>query len=190
MGSSIVSNQVLILFRPVYTDSGSSTELLFADSLAVYDIRSVDSIRAALAREYAVDLQAQARKIARDLHRYPPLPFYLPDPNRPEGGRVFIPLKMRTSRVARDRVYGYVDLHYIERLEPALNHCLLNLTSGHSIELPCSLGTARGSLAVGREIADRYLRTSSCEEEQIIQAARLLLGRLNRIEDYLNRLTR
>lgn len=67
MPSAWPVSKLPIPFRPVYTDTGSSTELLFADSTALYDSRSVESIRLALAREYAVDLKAQARKIARGI---------------------------------------------------------------------------------------------------------------------------
>lgn len=55
------ASAVPILFRPVYTNTGSSTEMLFADSPPVYDNRSVDSVRLALAREYAMDQKALAR---------------------------------------------------------------------------------------------------------------------------------
>jgi hypothetical protein len=58
MPSAWSASAVPILFRPVYTDTGSSTELLFAHSPAIYDNHSVDSIRLALAREYAADLKA------------------------------------------------------------------------------------------------------------------------------------
>ena len=76
MPSAWPVSKIPILFRPVYTNTGSSTELLFTDYLPAYDKRSVDSIRLALAREYAVDLKAQARKIARDFERCSPLPFF------------------------------------------------------------------------------------------------------------------
>lgn len=99
-----------ILFRPVYTNTGRFTELQFADSPPVYDNRSVDAVRLALAREYAVNLKAQARKIARDFKRCSPLPFFLPEPARKDGGRVFVPFKMRRPRITRNRVYGFANL--------------------------------------------------------------------------------
>ncbi|MGS0765304.1 hypothetical protein [Syntrophomonas curvata] len=180
-----------VLFRPLYTDSGSSTELLYADAVVNIESRSVDSVRSSLAKEFAIDLQAQARIIARDFNRYPPLPFFLPEPTRADGGRVYVPLKMRKPRVARDRVYGYIDLAYIDRPEPGgKGSSLLYLTTGESFELFCSFSTARASISLGRDVANRYLRPAPAEEDQVIQAAHILLKRLNRIETYLEHLTR
>jgi hypothetical protein len=190
MPSAWPVSKIPILFRPVYTNSGSSTELLFTDYLPAYDKRSVDSIRLALAREYAVDLKAQARKIARDFKRCSPLPFFLPEPARKDGGRVFVPFKMRRPRITRDRVYGYADLTYIDRLEPDQRNCRLHLTTGAVVELLCSATTARANLALGNDIASCYLRSAPAEDDQIVQAARLLLHRLERIEGYLQQLAK
>ncbi len=188
MSSAWPVSKIPILLRPVYTNTGSSTELQFADSPTVYDNRSVDAVRLALAREYAVDLKAQARKIARDFKRCSPLPFFLPEPARKDGGRVFVPFKMRRPRILRDRVYGYADLTYIDRLEPDQRNCRLHLTTGTAVELYCSISTARAALSLGQDIALRYLRPHPAEDDQIIQAARLLLDRLERIESYLQQL--
>jgi len=180
-----------ILFRPVYTSTGSCTELFMENAPSIMDMRSVDSIRSALAHEYAVDLRAQGQIIIRDFHRHPPVPFLLPEPASTDGGRVFVPLKMRKPQVARDRVYGYVDLAYIDHLEP-VDHTssLLRLTTDDTVELFCSLSAARSNIALGREVAARYLRPALLEEDQVIQAARILLGRLSHIEEYLERLVR
>lgn len=190
MSSALSGLPVPILFRPVYTDTGSSTELLYADLPPVYNNRSVDSIRTALAREYAVDLKAQARKIARDFKRCFPLPFFLPEPARQDGGQVFIPFKMRRPRVLRDRVYGYIDLDQVDHLDPAANNCIIYLANGTAVELYCSTATARASLALGEDIALRYLRPHPAEDDQIILAVRLLLERLNRIESHLQELAK
>ncbi len=190
MPSAWLVSKIPILFRPVYTDTGSSTELLFADSPPVYDNRSVDSIRLVLAREYAVDLKAQARKIVRDFKRCSPLPFFLPEPTRKDGGRVFVPFKMRRPRITRDRVYGYADLNHIDRLEPHQRNCRLHLSTGAVVELLCSATTARANLALGNEIVSCYLRPAPAEDDQIVQAARLLLDRLGRIEGYLQQLAK
>jgi hypothetical protein len=190
MPSGWSGSEIPILFRPVYTDTGDITELLFADAPALYDKRSVDSIRLSLAQEYAVDLKAQARKIARDFKRYSPLPFFLPEPARKDGGSVFVPFKMRRPRITRDRVYGFADLAYIDRLEPIQRNCRLHLTTGATVELYCSAATARANLVLASEVASRYLRPILAEEDQFIQAARLLLKRLDRIEGYLHRLAK
>jgi len=190
MPSAWPVSKIPVLFRPVYTNTGSSTELLFTDYLPAYDKRSVDSIRLALAREYAVDLKAQARKIARDFKRCSPLPFFLPEPARKNGGRVFVPFKMRRPRITRDRVYGYADLTYIDRLEPDQRNCRLHLTTGAVVELLCSATTARANLALGNDITSCYLRPAPAEDDQIVQAARLLLDRLERIEGYLQQLAK
>ena len=143
MGYALSALPVPILLRPVYTDTGSSTELLYAGCAPVYNNRSVDSIRSLLAREYAVDLKAQSRKIARDFKRCSPLPFFLPEPARQDGGRVFVPFKMRRPKVPRDRVYGYIDLDQVDHLEPAANNCIIYLANGSAVELFCSTATAR-----------------------------------------------
>jgi len=183
--------EIPILFRPIYTPTGSCTELFVENASSIMDLRSVDSIRSALAREYAVDLRAQGRIIIRDFHRHQPVPFFLPEPARPDGGRVFVPLKMCKPRVARDRAYGYVDLAYVDHLEP-MDHTssLLHLITGDTVELFCSLSATRSNLALGREVAARYLRPAPVEEDQVIQAARILLDRLTHIEEYLERLAR
>jgi len=183
--------EIPMLFRPIYTTTGSCTELLIDNTPSILDLRSVDSIRSALAREYAVDLRAQGRIIIRDFHRHQPVPFFLPEPVRPDGGRVFVPLKMCKPRVARDRAYGYVDLSYIDHLEPVDNtSSLLHLTTGDTAELFCSLSATRSNLALGREVAARYLRPIPAEEDQVVQAARILLDRLSHIEEYLEHLAR
>ena len=161
---------------------------LYAGCAPVYNNRSVDSIRSLLAREYAVDLKAQSRKIARDFKRCSPLPFFLPEPARQDGGRVFVPFKMRRPKVPRDRVYGYIDLDQVDHLEPAANNCIIYLANGSAVELFCSTATARASLALGEDIALRYLRPHPAEDDRIIQGARLLLERLNRIESHLQEL--
>jgi hypothetical protein len=123
-----------------------------------------------------VDIKAQTRKIARDFKRCSHLPFFLHKPARKDGSRVFVPFKMRRPRIPRDRVYGYADLNYTDRL---------HLTTGAAVKLYCSISTARTCLALGNEIASCYLRP-----HPIVQAARLLLDRLEHIEGYLQQLAK
>lgn len=86
----------LITFYPVYTDEGNMTRLIFnVDGQKLVssstDPRQVESVKRALARCYAVDLQAQACILREKYHRRILLHFYLPD------GRVFVPFKLRKA---------------------------------------------------------------------------------------------
>lgn len=180
----------IIIFRPVYSNSGSCTELILDDGTSGLYHRSIDHVRASLARKRAVDLEAQGQILSDFLNRRPPLPFMLPEPNKPKGGRIFVPLKMRKPRIARDRAYGYVDLDYINRLEAANNYAILHLVNGQAFELFTSLTAARAGVSLGREAAAYFLSSEPSEDEQIIQVVRRLLGRLSRIEGHLEQLTR
>jgi hypothetical protein len=180
----------IILFRPVYSNSGSCTELILNGGASGLYHRSIDNVRIMLARKYTVDLEDQGQVLSSYLDRRPPLPFLLPDPGRSNCGRIFLPLKMRKPRIPRDRAYGYVDLDYVNRLEAASNYAILHLVNGLAIDLFSSLTAARASVSLGREAAAYFLSSEPSEEEQIIQVVRRLLGRLSRIEGHLEQLTR
>lgn len=122
--------------------------------------------------------------------RCSPLPFFLPEPARKDGGQVFVPFKMLRPRITRDRVYGFADLTYIDRLKPDQRNCRLHLNTGVTVELYCSISTTQANLALAGETASRYLRPAPAEDDQIVRAARLLLDRLERIEGYLQQLAK
>jgi hypothetical protein len=96
---------------------------------------------------------------------------------------------MRRPRIPKDRVYGYADLTYIDRLELDQPDCRLHLATGTAVELYYSAATARAALSLGKDIAFRYLLPAPAKDDQIVWAARLLLDRLERIECYLQQLT-
>lgn len=78
----------IIFIKPVYTAEGNATEILLNDGTIVLDPRGLKSVHRALARLYAVDLQAQRIQVEDMLHRRGTLPFYLEK-------QVFVPLKLR-----------------------------------------------------------------------------------------------
>lgn len=83
---------------PAYSNSGSICRIICRspDDGHFYSLdesRLVESVKRALARCYALDLSAQAWILQKKYHRSPPLPFYFSD------GRIFIPFKLRPSRI-------------------------------------------------------------------------------------------
>ncbi|HWP97882.1 MAG TPA: hypothetical protein VN426_13635 [Syntrophomonadaceae bacterium] len=140
----------LIAFYPVYTDLGSVTRVIYKlnDSetfTSLEDPRQVESVKRALARCYAVDLQAQACLLREKYHRRILLHFYLPD------GRVFVPFKLRESRISGDACYGYIDIDQVARLVPG-NESHVILKIGGRLPLYSNITTARLAYFMGLEI--------------------------------------
>jgi len=72
----------LIAFYPIYTDQGNVTRVIYlSDGQGKYassiDPRQAESVKRALARCYAVDLQSQACLLREKYHRRILLHFYL-----------------------------------------------------------------------------------------------------------------
>jgi hypothetical protein len=65
-------------------------------------------------------------------HRRILLHFYLTD------GRVFVPFKLRASRISGDACYGYIDLDQVARLVPS-NDPHVKLKSGDRLPLYCNI---------------------------------------------------
>ncbi|MEN6325999.1 MAG: hypothetical protein ABFD18_07315 [Syntrophomonas sp.] len=140
----------LIAFYPVYTDQGNVTRVIYklngSETVAsLEDPRQVESVRRALARCYAVDLQAQANLLRNKYHRRILLHFYLPD------GRVFVPFKLRESRISGDACYGYIDIDQVARLVPG-NESHVILKTGSRLPLYSNITTARLAYFMGLEI--------------------------------------
>lgn len=171
----------LVMFRPVYANGANVTELMVNDSPSPYiDNRTVNTVKRALARCYAVDLAAQGELIRHEFHRHPPLPIYLPDNRQFNGGRVFIPLKMRRPRVAHDNAYGYVDVNFIRSIKPGENRVLLELTDGRQLNLYCSPATARANVVLGQDV-QRFFYGGQNEDALVMEAIRIILHKLNRL---------
>jgi hypothetical protein len=140
----------LIAFYPVYTTEGNMTRLIFnVDGQKLVnsstDPRQVESVKRALARCYAIDLQAQAYLLREKYHRRILLHFYLTD------GRVFVPFKLRESRISGDACYGYIDIDQVARLVPG-NDPHVMLKSGDRLPLFSNITTARLAYFMGLEI--------------------------------------
>ncbi len=144
-------HEQLVAFYPVYGDQGSETRLLYAGNESDTesegcDQRQVENVKRALARCYAVDLQAQAKLLRERYYRKFIMHFYLPH------GRVFVPFKMRKLRVRGDATYGYVALDKIERLLPGAEPSI-QLRSGSHLPLYSNIQTARQAHLLATEIA-------------------------------------
>jgi hypothetical protein len=140
----------LIAFYPIYTEAGNMTRVVYnVDGQKLVssstDPRQVESVKRALARCYAVDLSAQACLLREKYHRRILLHFYLTD------GRVFVPFKLRASRISGDACYGYIDLDQVARLVPG-NDPHVKLKSGDRLPLYCNITTARLAYFMGWEI--------------------------------------
>lgn len=167
----------LIGFYPVYSERGSQTRLICAgakihDQSDAYDHRQVESVKRALARCYAVDLQAQAQLLRTRYDRQIMLHFFLPD------GRVFVPFKLRKRRVRGDAAYGYLALDGIDRLV-AGDPPQLTLHQGNQLPLCSSIGTARQAYYFGLEIQADFLSPPPDDDRDLLNALKVLRGLLN-----------
>jgi len=140
----------LVAFYPEYTDQGNVTRVIYmSDRQGKYastiDPRQVESVKRALARCYAVDLPAQAHLLREKYHRRILLHFYLTD------GRVFVPFKLRESRISGDACYGYIDIDQVARLLPG-SKPYVKLKNGDGLPLYSNITTARLAYFMGLEI--------------------------------------
>lgn len=162
----------LLAFYPEYTSQGSITRLMYVDEISGtechgQDPRQVESVKRNLAGCYAVDLRAQGKLLRSNYGRQRVLHFYLPD------GRVFVPFKLRQSRITGDACYGYVDLEQVARLLPG-RHPSIILHSGTSLKLYSSISSARLSYFLGLEIMSDFARTAGNDNPDLINALEIL----------------
>jgi len=172
------------LFRPVYSDAGNMTELLYMDGEKMersIDQRNVLSVRQALARSCSLDLSAQGKELEQKFSRRYLLPFYLPD------GRVFVPLKMRKPMIIGDNTYGYVDLAYIKSVRKVSGKTILKLNTEIEIPLYSSSAAAYSSINLGKDTLEYMTSCVHDEQEKILDALGILINKLYRIEKILDK---
>ncbi|PKM76178.1 MAG: hypothetical protein CVU90_13825 [Firmicutes bacterium HGW-Firmicutes-15] len=162
----------LIAFYPVYASDGNMTRLIFnSDGQKLVsnstDPRQVESVKRALARCYAVDLSAQASLLRDKYHRRILLHFYLTD------GRVFVPFKLRESRISGDACYGYIDLDQVARLVPG-NDSYVKLKSGNRLPLYSNITTARLAYFMGLEILSDCVDPNEDADLDLVNALAVL----------------
>lgn len=134
---------------PIYTDRGNNTLILLRNGEIIKENRTIKSVRANLARTYAIDTKAQGQFIRKVLNREGPIPFYI-------GQRIFINLKMRKPLTKGDTVYGFIDMNYIKAIEPLKVDlsCQIILTTGQTYKIHSSYGTAIKSKEGGERLLD------------------------------------
>jgi hypothetical protein len=162
----------LMAFYPVYTAEGNMTRLIFnTDGQKLIssstDPRQVESVKRALARCYAVDLSAQADLLRDKYHRRKLLHFYLTD------GRVFVPFKLRESRISGDACYGYIDLDQVARLVPG-REPHVKLKSGDRLTLFSNITTARLAYFMGLEILSDCVDPHEDADQDLVNALAVL----------------
>lgn len=174
----------VIGLRPVYTERGNATEVLLSDGEVKLDYRGIKTVKAALARNYAVDLQAQRKVIERELNRKAVVPFYLED-------RVFIPLKMRQALTENDLVYGFIDVSYVTDIrEEGKRRCRVFLSNGINIEVLSSINTALNSKHIGNKVAAglQVKVQDDTAEKQVAKSVYKLVRSFSQILDRLERI--
>lgn len=162
----------LIAFYPVYADQGNVTRIIYQEPGAVgafsfMDFRQVESVKRALARCYAVDLQAQANILREKYQRRILLHFYLTD------SRVFVPFKLRESRISGDASYGYIDIDRVARLVPG-NEPHVILKTGNRLPLFSNITTARLAYFMGLEIMADCVNPHENADMDLINALAIL----------------
>ena len=175
----------IILLQPLYHNGANATELILGGGNppdSYIDRRTISSVKKALARSYAVDLAAQADILRRDFDRHPPLPFFLPD------NRVFIPLKMRIPRVRRDSAYGFVDVNHIRGCRRCAGSTEISLSTGARVKIFSSLSTVQTNIYLGWQIRQNSRRAEKSEEETVLEAARIIIHKLESIEACFNKI--
>lgn len=180
----------VIGLRPVYTDTGTATQILLEEGEPVLDSRRLKSTVKAFARTYAVDLKAQQLMLRKWIDRKLLLPFFL------GKDRIFIPLKMRQTITTSDATYGYIDVNYIADIKELEKRCCLAvLTTGISVEIYSSCNTVIQNQHIGLSLYESLHKTEyeDGEEDSIINSSRILARtlvkmsrQLDKIEDKLD----
>lgn len=162
----------LVAFYPEYTNQGNVTRIIYMSDLQgkyarTIDSRQVESVKRALARCYAVDLPAQACLLREKYHRRILLHFYLSD------GRVFVPFKLRESRISGDACYGYIDIDHVARLVPG-NEPYIKLKNGAGLPLYSNITTARLAYFMGLEILSDCVSPHADADLDLVNALAVL----------------
>jgi hypothetical protein len=159
---------------PVYSDAGNTCRIICrspADGnvYSFSESRSVEGVKRILARCCALDLTAQARRLQKEYHRCPPVPFYFPD------GRIFVPFKLRLARITGDASYGYIELGIINRIVPGKNgRCQIELINNEALPVCSHITTARLALYFGLEIQKANFKLQPDPDQELLLALRIL----------------
>lgn len=167
---------------PIYTDRGDNTLVLLQTGGVIEENRTIKTVKANLARTYAIDFSAQRQLIREALHRQGPLPFYI-------GARIFIHLKMRKPLAKKDSVYGYIDMNYIKIIEPLTSElsCQVSLTTGHTYRIYSTYSTAIKSKECGERLLD-YLALENQNNDKPEEAFTSVISLVNSLKEINARL--
>ncbi|MGI6434100.1 MAG: hypothetical protein ACOX0F_01840 [Syntrophomonadaceae bacterium] len=171
---------------PSYEARGDVTMVLTDQGDALWERRSLNAVRRALARCYLLDLREQNRQVRGLFKRRKILPFYL----SPE--RVFIPVKVRRARIKNDCCYGYIDWRYIEaQADHDQAGTVITISNGLKLQSLGSLSNLVQNLHRGRhlyELLQHNKGRNPSGEQLLLEAARLLAGSLDLIHTGLGKL--
>lgn len=109
-----------------------------------------------------------------------PIPFYLPD------GKVFVPLKMRAQYIKGHKSYGYLvanlEIASFSELTNDHKHSNLLLKNRAQNSIFSSITTVRAMLYLRHKIHHRYFAFNVSEKNIVLDAAKILLGRMERLD--------
>ncbi len=170
---------------PSYESSGDISKILLEPGDILWERRSLNPVKRALARCYLLDLQEQRRQLRGFFKRKRMLPFYL------GPARVFIPVKVRQARIKNDCCYAYIDWRYIE-IESAQGQAgtVIRVSHGATMPVLSSQATVVQNLHRGRQLYELLQQSqgqNNSKEAVLLEVARLLAGSLDLIHDGLDK---
>lgn len=166
-------SQPIAVIRPVYTQNGDGCEVITDNGESHYDLRSIKSVKKALARSYALDLKASNVMVSEMLGQGGILPFYL------DKGKIYTPFKMRRPLAQGDYCYGYVRQDQVDDIKILKSTPCISLQNGRVLELFSSLAAARHNLEAGRRLS-QLLAPPVDEEQILIEAIKTVLAWLRK----------
>lgn len=165
--------QPIAVMRPVYTQNGDACEVITDNGESHFDLRSIKSVKRALARSYALDLKANNVMVSEMLGQGGVLPFYL------DKGKIYTPFKMRRPLASGDYCYGYVRQDQVDDIIIQTSTPYISLKNGSVLELFSSLAAARHNLEAGRRLS-LLLAPPADEEQMVIEAIKTVLAWLRK----------
>ena len=158
---------------PIYTETGNATRVLYLKEEGKIDSvifpQQLERIKLKWAGLYAVDLKAQARQLQSKYQRSAPLPFYAPK------GKVFVPFKLRLTKVTGDAIYGYICTDVISQIKMlSRSDCLLFLSDGSELPIYSSVETAKLAYYLGKEIVRDCFYEGSDKNQELLTALQTL----------------
>lgn len=171
---------------PCYETSGDITMIITEHGDSLWERRSLNSVKKALARSYLLDLPEQNRQLRVLFNRRKMLPFYL----NPE--RVFIPIKVRRARIKNDSCYAYIDWRYVKaEANNDTKGTIIGISDRLSLQSLSSHGSVIQNLHRGRQLYELLQHNQGRNpsgEQLLLEAARLLAGSLDLIHSGLGKL--